>query len=273
MGNTLTAESLIGVFAAMVVVVTFRRKTNRIIELAVWIGLVWACVVAITHIGNPQARSLTTATAWAAGQIVGMLAGLFGQGAVRWVSDARFAIADWVVLLFGVDLLVLVLVATKRQGDAWLPVTKLREWMVMPGLRAAQPERAPATAMDEINQRIYAWSGPAAVATAVWATLFFIWLRDVEVPIAARGLTNLALRARERWRAEAQSAPLGADVVHISQLAEQVTARKAEAGGRVAEGGTTRRTTRTRTTPISPQQDPRTDKNGSEKHRQGRLAS
>jgi hypothetical protein len=271
MGNTLTIQTLVGVFAAMVVVVAFRSKTNRIIELAVWIGLIWVCVIAITHTGNAQAVALTTATIWAAGQIAGMILGVFGQGIFGWISGARFAIAAWVVLLFGVDLLVLALVSTKRQADAWMPGTRLREWMVLPRLQAAHPAPAPVTAAEEINQRFRAWSGLAAAAGLTWATLFVIWLRDVEIPRAALGLKNLALRA-SNGRLTAASPPLEADVVHIDLLAANAAARKADTRGRVAEAAARPRTRR-RSIPTPPQAGARTDKNGSEKHRQGRLAS
>ena len=287
MGNTRIAESLIGVFVALALVVTFRPKTHRVIELAVWIGLVWVCVAAITGTSDPQARALTTATVWGATQVVGMIADLASQGVVRWVYETRFLIADWVVLLVGVDVLVLALVATRRQAEASAPVTsKLREWMLLPTLRPAQPERQAVSGVDDLNQRFNTWSAPAAAATAMsatlflislrdveipraaqrlknlalagaaaaatWLTLFLIWLRDVQIPGGARSLKNLALSARAGRPVAAESSPLGPDIVHINLLAERVAARKA---GAVSAPGA------------------RTDKNGSEKHRQGRLAS
>jgi len=271
MGNTLTLESLIGVFAAMVVVVAFRRKTNRFIELVAWTGLIWVCILTISRAGNPRTFALTTATVWGAVQIGGMILGVFAQGVLQWMGSARFVIAAWVVLLCGVDLLVLALVSTSRRASAPLPGTRLREWMVLPRLRAARPAPAPFTAAEEINQRFQAWSGLAAAAGMTWATLFVIWLRDVEIPSAALGLKNLALRA-SNGRLTADSAPLEADVVHINLLAASAAARKADAGGRVAEAAARPRK-RTRSTPKPPQAGARTDKNGSEKHRQGRLAS
>ena len=272
MGDPLTIQTLFGVFAAMVVVVAFRRKTNRFIELVAWAGLIWVCILTISRVGNPRNFALTTAAVWGTGQIGGMILGVFAQGVLQWVSSARFVIADWVVLLCGVDLLVLALVSTNRRASALLPGTRLREWMVLPRLQAARPAPArPITAAEEINQRFKAWSGPAAAAGMTWATLFVIWLRDVEIPGAARGLKNLALRA-SNGRLTAGSAPREADVVHINLLAATAAARKAEAGGRISEAAA-KPPTRTLATPTPPQADARTDKNGSEKHRQGRLAS
>jgi hypothetical protein len=273
MGNTLTLESLIGVFAAMVVVVALRRKTNRVIELAVWIGLIWVCVLAITHAGNPRTLALTRAALWGAGQIVGMILGVFGQDVLQWMSTARFAIADWVVLLCGVDLLVLALVSTNRQASAPLPGTRLREWIVLPRLRAAEtvPEVVPAA--GEINRRFKAWPGPVAAASAMWATLFFIWLRDAGIPGEAQRWRNIALLAGGARRpVAAVPAQLDPHVVDITVLAERVDARKAEAVSRPAEAAATTPKRRRRAAPKS-QTNPRTDNNGSEQHQQGRLAS
>jgi hypothetical protein len=278
MANAPVAESLIGVFVAMTLVVTFRRKTPRVIELAVWVGLILVCVVAIAGTRDPQARALTTATLWGVTQVVGMVVDLLKQGVLHWMYETRFVIATWVVLLFGVDALLLALVATRRQAGAGVPETRLREWMLLPLLRPAQPKPAAVSGVDELNRRLNAWGAPAATATLVWSTLFLIWLRDVEIPKGAHVLKNLALSGAAAgatwftllliWLRDVQvpgaarglkalalrgrpveagaSAALGPDIVHIDHLAERVAARKAAA---------------------------MTDKNGSEKHRQGRLAS
>ncbi len=253
MGNTPIAESLVGLFIVMAIVVTFRRKTPRAIELAVWIGLVWVCVAAIAGTSHPQARALTTATIWAAGQVAGTILDLFRQGALHALYQARFLIADWVVLLLGVDVLLLALVATKRQGDAWVPATKLRDWRVLPNLPTTEPAHA-ISAVDELNRRFNAWSAPVAdaavmgstlfliwlrdveipsatrrlanlafpgsAATATWLTLFLIWLRDVQLPRAALGLKTVAMAARAQPPGTAESAPAGPYTVHINQLAE-----------------------------------------------------
>lgn len=301
MGNTPTAEYLIAALAAMVVVVTFRRKTPKALEIAVWVSLVWVCVVAITNTRNPQARALTSAGVWGASRIVSMIVGVSAQDVLRWMVAARFAIASWVVVVFAVDAFVLALVSSKRQGDAQMPVTRLGEWWVLPRLRPIQPELAVASGVDEINQRLNVRAAAAVAATVTWSTLAFIWLRDVEIPTAARGLKQFALGAGVAWqrvavrrsqvgevrissiadastntsptadrlkgRVAAESAPLGVDIVDINLLVERVEAREAQVG-------TAARRSRRRNAPLSPQPDARTDKNGSEQRdRPGRLAS
>src|SRR5579859_246716 len=178
MGNPAIAEPLIGVFVAMALVVTFRRRTSRVVELAVWSGLVWVCIVVVIRGGDPQARALTTAAAWGSARVAGIVVDLARQGVLRWVYETRFLIADWIVLLVGVDVLLLALVATRRQAGGGMPMTKLREWWVLPRPRAAHAQLAPVTGVDALNQRFSAWCGPAATATAMVATLFVIWLRD-----------------------------------------------------------------------------------------------
>jgi len=169
MGNTIIAEYLIAVLVAMVIVVTFRRKMPQALEVAVWATLICVCVLAITNTPNPQARALTTATAWATGRIAGMVVGLSGQGVARSTYGARFVIAGWVVVLFALDLFALALVSTRRQANSWIPVTRLGEWMVLPRLAPALPERAAVSAVDEINQRLSVWGAAAAASTATWS--------------------------------------------------------------------------------------------------------
>jgi hypothetical protein len=253
MSNPSIAESLVGLFVAMTLVVTFRRRTSRAIELAVWIGLVWVCIVAVARAGDPQARALTAAAAWGAAQVIGMVLDLAGQDVLRWMYLNRFLIADWVVLAVGVDVLLLALVAARRQADAGTPVTKLREWWVLPRLRATQPEPAPVYGVEKLNQRFSAWWGPAAAATAMAATLFAIWWRDVEIPRVARALRRLTSPDAEERTIVAESPSLDPDIVDIAALAESAAARKVESD--------------------SPRRTPRSNKNVSKKHREGRLAS
>jgi hypothetical protein len=282
MENTIAAEYLIAALIAMVVVVTFRRQTNKVIEVAVWISLVWVCVLAVSGTRDPQARTLTTALAWAAGQIVSTIVALSWQGALRWIGAARFAIADVVVVLFALDLFVLALVRTKRQANSWIPVTRLGEWMVLPRLGVTQPEPVVISAVDGINRRLNVWGAAAAAAIMTWSTIFFVRLRDVEIPSAARVLTNLAFAAGVAWRrvaagrpqvgqvrisrtaldstdaapravrskrrVGAKAAPLGQDDVDINQPARRVRARKAVPGSGQARAGATPRT---------PESDPR----------------
>lgn len=262
-GNTTVAESLIGVFIAMVLVISFRRRTHRVIELAVWAGLIWACLVALTANRDPHTQALTTSAIWGTSQVVGTIAGAFRLGALDWTYGARFLIADWVLLLFGADVLALALVSTNRQAGARTPATRLREWWVLPRLPGLQPERAP-SAVDELNQRFNTWRGPAVVAAAMWSTLFLIWLRDVEIPLAARGLENVAFLARGLLRraAGAQPGALGNNVVPLNSLSAPAHAIKVQGGATPSQSLTGTASAATRT-----------DSNESKKHRQSRLAS
>jgi len=297
--NTFPGEYLIAVLIAAAIVVSFRRKTPRVLELAVWITLVWVCVLTIRSNGNPQARALTSATVWGASMIVGMIAAVSGHDTLMWLYGARFAIADLTVLVFAVDVLALALVSTKRQADAWIPVTRLGDWMLLPRLSIAEPYRPAPSAVDEINQRFNSWAPSAAAASLAWSILLIKRWRNFEFPRAARGLKNFSLVAGVAWRrvaagrpqlgevrishvvlapstdaaqeairskgAAAKPAPLGVNIVAIKSLGES---------GAEAHAGTTPRRRRGRAAPIPPPPDSGIDKNGSPKrHRQDRLAS
>jgi hypothetical protein len=114
-------------------------------------------------------------------------------------------------------------------------------------------------------QRLADVAFPGAAATATWLALFLIWFRDVQLQRAARRLKDLSLPAGARRPVAVESA-VGTDIVHINLLAERVAARKA--------GGVSTPRTRSRR-PSATVQHPAaiSENNGSEKHRQGRLAS
>jgi len=132
MGDALVSEFLIALFALIVAVLTFRRHTPRSVELLAWGGLIWVCIMGVTGTHEAHARALTAAAVWGASQTIGTFASLASQGAMQWIFERRFIIADWVVLLFGVDLLVLVLLSTRRQSAGWQPRIRLRDWMELP---------------------------------------------------------------------------------------------------------------------------------------------
>jgi len=243
---------LIGVFAAAVLVITFRRKTHKVVELAAWIGLVGACSVAVLGINDPQTHALTTSAAWGTSRVAGTIAGTFELAAARWISGERFVIAAWVVLLLGADVLALALVATNRQAGPRVPVNKLREWWVLPrraGARSVQPNAASAT--DEINRRFNTWFAPAALAAAMWSTLLLMRLRG------ATGRTN-----------PITSSIANPAVIPASTRASQVVTRVPTANR--AEGGRSRSV---RGKSVTRRADRRRETNGSKKRRESRLAS
>lgn len=250
MNDAMVSELLIALFAGMVLVATFRRRTPRAVELALWIGLVWVCVLGVTSTHDAQARALTAAAVWGASQMVGSIAGLAGQGAVQWIVDRRFLIAGWVVLLFGVDLLVLTLVLTRRDAFGWQPRVRLREWMELPRVGRPQPARATVLAVHEINHRFNLWAPIATAAVLTWLTLLLIWTGDVVVPTTRRKLTGAALRAemaRRRvaatdWhglieRAGTEPRRLTEQVVDIDMLGRRAAAMKSKAADWLTEVG------------------------------------
>jgi hypothetical protein len=220
-GDAMVSEFLIALFAGMVMIATFRRRTPRAVEVVLWVGLVWVCVLAVTNTRDQQARALTGAVVWGASQMVGMIAAVAEQGAVQWMFDRRFFIADWVVLLGGACLLLLTFLATWHEGLGWQPRVRLGEWMELPRV-AQQPQRAPITvsAVDEINQRFNAWAPGATAAALTWLTLVLIWTGNVVVPATARKLKGAALRA---------------EVVDIEVLARRAKAVRVKAAGWLAD--------------------------------------
>jgi arginine exporter protein ArgO len=252
-GDAMISEFLIAVFAGMVAIATFRRNTPRAVEVVLWVGLIWVCVLAVTSARDQQSRALTGAALWGASQMVGTIAAMAQQSVMQWLFDRRFFIADWVVLLFGVCLLLLTLLMTRREAMGWQPRVRLGEWMEIPRV-AQQPQRARVTvsAVDEINQRFKVWAPMATAAALTWLTLLLIWTGDVVIPTTERKLKGAALRAemtRRRlaaadWRGlieKAGSEPrrLTEQVVGIEVLARGASAARVKAVDWLAEVGTT----------------------------------
>jgi len=252
MADAMVSEFLIALFAGMVAIATFRRNTPRAVEIVLWVGLIWVCVLGVTNIQDRHARALTAAAVWGASQMVGAIVALGEQSAMQWVFDRRFFFADWIVLLFGVCLLLLTLLATRREAIGWQPRVRLGEWMELPRLA---PKREPVTvtvsAVDEINQRFNVWAPVATAAAMTWLTLLLIWTGDVVVPTTSRKLRGAALRAemtRRRlaaadWRGlieKAGSEPrrLTEHVVDIDVLARRASAITVKAADWLTEVGT-----------------------------------
>lgn len=199
MNDALVSEFLIALFAGMVGFAIFRRGTSIPVELVLWIGLIWVCVLGVTSAHNAQARQLTQSAVWGSTQIMGTIAGLAGQGFMAWVSQNRMAVADWIVLIFGIDLLAIVVLRTHRTSAPWQPRVRLRDWMEMPrpNLTPA-PVVAPATSgVDELNERFNRWAPVATAAGLTRLTLFLLWSVEVVMPATGRRLREAALAANE----------------------------------------------------------------------------
>lgn len=186
MNDALVSEFLIALFVGMVAFVTMRRGTSKPVELVLWLGLIWVCVLGVTSTHDKQTRELTGAAVWGLTQIVGTIAGLLGQGLLGWIGDHRMQIADWVVLLCGVDLLALVLIRSHRQSAAWTPQVRLRDWMEMPRPSKPRPAPVPVTSgADELNARFNRWAPVASVGALMQLTLLLIWSLNVVMPATA----------------------------------------------------------------------------------------
>ncbi len=207
MNDAVVSEVLIALFAGMVGFAIFRRGTSRSIEIVLWIGLIWVCVLGVTSTHDKQTRELTSAAAWGATQSVGAVAGVMSQTFMAWLSEHRIAVATWVVLAFGVDLLAIVLLQTHRQAVGWQPRVRLRDWMEMPRPAKPQPARAPIeSGVDELNGRFNRWAPLATAGALMQLTLLLIWSLDVMVPAAARRLRDAAFAANGARRRVADGA-------------------------------------------------------------------
>ncbi|HLZ95040.1 MAG TPA: hypothetical protein VKT20_06905 [Candidatus Dormibacteraeota bacterium] len=250
MGDAMVSELLIAIFAGMVLIATFRRNTPVAVEIVLWVGLVWVCILGVSDARTPQARALTSAAVWGASQLVGTMAGLAEQGAVQWVADRRFMIADWIVLIFGADLLVLTLLLSHREALGWQPRVRLGDWMELPRLMRPVPVPATVSAVDEINERFNVWAPVATAAALTWLTLLLIWTGDVLIPTTGRKLRGAALRAemtRRRlasadWhglleKAGSEPRRLAEQVVDIDVLARRSAAMRVKAVDWLTEVG------------------------------------
>ena len=228
MNEAVVSETLVALFAAMVAFAIMRRGTSRLVEVVLWIGLIWVCVLGAASAHDKQTRELTSAAVWGATQTVGTVAGLMGQTFLAWLSEHRIEVATWVVLAFGVDLLAIVLLQTHRQAIGWQPRVRLRDWMEMP--RPVKPQAAPVpvvSGVDQLNERFNRWAPLATASALMQATLLLIWSLDVMVPAAARRLRHAAFAANgARGRVAA-----GARVVDIETLAARAAIVRGWAGG------------------------------------------
>jgi hypothetical protein len=185
---------------------TVRRSIPRFVEVVFWVGLVVACTIGFISITDPNARELSASAAWGVDQLITTLVALSLGGVVSWLSENRFVLATWLVIIAGVDILVLVLRASMRVGMGWQPRTRLGEWMELP-VPAAQP-RQPVPAADPLAGLNRRFAGVTAVlATAALAKLVVlsIWIRDVALPREAQRLAYTAEAGRVESRARLES--------------------------------------------------------------------
>lgn len=230
--DALVSELLIVLFTGMVGFVIMRRGIPRSVELALWIGLVWVCVMGVTSTHDKQTRALTAAAVWGSSQIMGTIAGLTGHGIMTWTYENRMTVADWVILLFGVDLLVLVLLRTHRMTQTWRPRVWLRDWMEIP--RPGRPQPAPVpvvSGVDELNERFNKWAPDATAGAATTLTLALLWALEVIIPAAGRKLRSIAAGTREVI-AEPRRVT---EIVDFDSLAGRAASLRGWAGSAISE--------------------------------------
>src|SRR2546423_2081407 len=115
-----------------------RRSIPKLVEILLWAAFVSVCVLGVASITDPNARELSASAAWGADQIVNTMAGLLFGGFGGWVSEHRFSIASWLVIIAGADIFALMFLGSIRSAQPWQPRIRLREWMELP---VAEPAR------------------------------------------------------------------------------------------------------------------------------------
>jgi hypothetical protein len=185
----------IALFTGMVaatLVPTVRRAIPRPIEVAMWAGLVFVCVVGLSSIANPQARELTASAFWGVDQIITTLAALLGAGFTGWLVENRFTIATWVTLACGADIMAVALLRSHRTSRGWQPRIRLLEWMELPRLTPAPEPVVVPYAIDEWNRRLAVAMAAGGAVLLAWSGDFLIWTKQVLVPQLARRLAPAA---------------------------------------------------------------------------------
>lgn len=158
-----------------------RKAIPRVVEVGMWIALFSACALGVLSVADPNARDLSAATVWGTTQVMSNVAGLLLGGLGTWISDNRFPIATWLVIIAGVDVFALMALNSIQSATPWRPRVRLREWMELP-VPAPAPDlvRRPLIAdpLAGVNRRL-ARAG-AVLATAIFSRglAFSVWAVD-----------------------------------------------------------------------------------------------
>lgn len=198
MEGSLLLQFCIALFIGMVAatfVPPVRRSIPRPVEFILWIALITVCVVGVMSITDPNARELSASAAWGADQVINTTVGLTFGGFGGWLSDHRFAIASWLVIIAGADIFALMFLGSYRSAESWRPRVRLRDWMELPvpaRAVATQPELAHADPLRNANRRLAAATAVAGASLLAKMVGASIWLRDVIVPGGARRIAHAA---------------------------------------------------------------------------------
>jgi hypothetical protein len=180
-----------------------RRAIPRPVEVILWVALLAVCVIGVMSITDPNARELSASAAWGAEQILNTTVGLMLGGVGSWMSDHRFAIASWLIIIAGADIFALIFIASWRSARAWEPRVRLREWMELP-LPSQVSARRPVVTADPLaglNRRLAAATALAGASVLGAIVDASIWFRDVMLPRGARRLAHAAAVGRVESRA------------------------------------------------------------------------
>jgi hypothetical protein len=197
--------ALVTGMVAATLVPPVRRVVPRPVEIALWAVLVVVCVIGVLSITNPRARELTASAFWGVDQVLSTLVSLLWAGFVGWLIDNRFAIANFGLVAFGIDVMALALLTSFKKGRGWQPRVRLFEWMELPRESvAAQPAEVP-YAIDGLNRKWAAAMAGAAAALLTWLVNFTIWARDVLLPSQAERLARATATGRVESRARLET--------------------------------------------------------------------
>jgi hypothetical protein len=160
-GVPLLLQFSIALFTGMVaatLVPPVRRSIPKAAEVCLWIALVTVCLLGVMSITDPSARELSASAAWGAEQVINSLTGLALGGVGAWILENRFALASWLVIIAGADILLLMFIGSLQEARPWQPRVWLREWMEMPLRATSAPAQAkPATdPIAELNRKFAA---------------------------------------------------------------------------------------------------------------------
>ena len=201
-GVPLLLQFWIALFTGMVAA-TFlppiRRSIPRPAEVVLWAALITACLLGVMSVTDKNARDVTMAVVWAAEQVVNTVFGLVLGGLASWISEHRFGIASWLIIVAGADLLALMLIRSIRSAAPWTPRVRLGEWMELPLPGPAVAVRPPAAdPLVWASRRLAAATSAFAIAARGRADTFSVWLRGVLQAQAAR-MRRDRIQARSRW--------------------------------------------------------------------------
>jgi hypothetical protein len=218
----LVLQFSIALFAGMVAstfVPHVRKSIPKVVEVLLWVGLVTVCALGVLSITDPNARELSSSAAWGVDQVINTTVGLLLGGVGAWMLEHRFAIATWLVVLVGVDLIALALLRSRREGMGWQPRVLLGEWMEMPvpGLTAPIPAAA-SNPITELNRGL---AGALAIAgTTLLAGAVNLSMGAHEVLVSGRSKSPASLESLGEATSHLQHAAR-AWFVAVSQSADQ----------------------------------------------------